>query len=297
MKVEVKKIDATRRELKFEVPKDRVSKTLEAVFQDIGKVAKIKGFRPGKAPRHLLESQHGSLAREEAIKKIIPEIYQEGIDQEKITPMDLPDIEDVSFKDGGITFTAKLDIRPEIKIKNYKGITIQRKSSQVTDEELNKTLEFFKKGQGDQDVTVDDAFVRGLGYPNLEDFKSSIRRQMEMDKDRQNRADVENQIIEHLLKESTLTVPQSAITKQLEHRMEDYQKRMKSQGIPAEEFQKKEEEMRKEMRPVAEKDIKVYLILDHIGKEEKITIAQNENMFNRVMEYLLREAKWNDGKS
>ncbi|MDZ4242556.1 MAG: trigger factor family protein, partial [Candidatus Omnitrophota bacterium] len=74
MKVSVKKVDSLRRELKFEIPRDRVSKKLEEIYAELGKVAKIRGFRPGKAPRHLLEQHHGPLAREEMLKKLIPEV-------------------------------------------------------------------------------------------------------------------------------------------------------------------------------------------------------------------------------
>src|SRR3989338_3499253 len=218
MKIEVKKIDATKRELKFEIPKDRVTKTMEEIYTEVGKGAKIKGFRPGKAPRHLVEAHYGKLVQEETIKKIIPEVYHEGIEKENISPIDLPEIEDVHFKDGVISFKARLDIRPEVKIKDYKGIKITRKDSQVTDEEINKTLEFFKKGQGKEDLAIDDNFAKGLGFPGLEDFKNSLRRQLEVDKDRQNRLDLENQIIEHLLKEAALVVPQAAVEKQAEQR-------------------------------------------------------------------------------
>ncbi len=297
MKLEVKKIDATCRELKFEVPKERVSQKMEEIFQEIGKSAQIKGFRPGKAPRHLLEVHHGKLAQEETLKQLIPEIYQEGLDREKITPMDLPEIHDVSFKDGMIAFSAKLDIRPEVKIKNYKGIFVQRKSSTVSEEEIDKMLEFIKKGQGDQEISLDDAFARGLGFPALSDFKLSLRRQMEMDCDRQNRVDVENQVVEYLLKEVNLPVPQAVMNRQLEHRLEETQKRFHSQGMKEDDIRKKKDEMRKDLRPLVEKDLKIYLIMEHIAKQENIQIPEGENLFKKVIEFLLREAKWEEAKT
>mgnify|MGYP001603464934 FL=1 len=54
MKVVVKKVDAVKREMQFDIPKERVSQKLSEIYQDIGRVARIKGFRPGKAPRHLI---------------------------------------------------------------------------------------------------------------------------------------------------------------------------------------------------------------------------------------------------
>jgi FKBP-type peptidyl-prolyl cis-trans isomerase (trigger factor) len=294
MKLEVKKVDATKREMKFEVPKERVSQKLDEVYSELGKVAKIKGFRPGKIPRHVLESQHGKLAREETIKKIIPEVYQEGIAKENLRPLDMPEIHDVSFKDGIISFTAKLDIRPEVKIKNYKKIPVKRKDSKVTDEELNKTLEYFKKGQGDKEVTLDDAFARGLGYPTFEEFKNFLRRQMEMDKERHNRMDVENQVVEYLLKNASLHVPQSVVKKQLEHRLSEIHERMHRQGMPEEEIKKKETQMGKDMEAQSEKDVKAFLIMEKIAETENIHVHQNENLFQKVTEFLLKEAEWKE---
>ncbi len=296
MLLEVKKVDPIRRELKFQIGKERVTARLEEVYKELGKVAKIKGFRPGKAPRHLLESEHSHVAQEEVLKSLIPEAYQEAIEKEKLDPIDMPDINDVSFKDGVITFTAKLDIRPEVQVKDYKQINVKRKSSQVTDEEINKTLEYFKKGQGEKEVALDDTFARGLGYPSFDDFKKSLSRQLEMDKDRHNRLDIENQIVEDLLKHSKLMVPQSLVKKQLEHRMKETTNRLKSQGMSDEEIQKREEQMKKELTEAIDKDIKLYFIFAKIAELEKIEIAQNENIPAKVMEFLLKEAKWEEAK-
>lgn len=293
MKVEVKKVDALKRELRFEIPKDRVKQKMDAVYEAIGREAKIRGYRPGKAPRHVLESHHGRLAQEETIKQIIPEAYQEGLQKEKILPIDLPEIEDVNFKDGIITFTAKLDIKPEIKLKNYKGIKVERKDLKVTEEEINKTLEFFKKGQGgDKEVVLDDAFAHGLGYPSFEDFKKFLIRQMEMDKDRQNRGDIETQIIDDLIGQAKFTVPQTLLDRQLEKRLLEAKRHWRSHGTSDEDLAKKEPEMRKELEPMVERDIKAYLIFDKIAELENIQVGEKESMPAKVMELLLKEAKW-----
>ena len=297
MKVEVKKVDSLKRELRFEVPKDRVSKTMEEVYQAISKVAKIKGYRPGKAPRNVIVSTHAKIAQEETIKKLIPEVYHEGVEKEKIDAIDLPEIGDVNLKDGILTFTAKLDIRPEINIKNYKKIKIQRKSAKVTDEDINKTLEILKQGQGkDKEVVVDDDFARGLGFPNLAEFKQALTRQLEMDKDRQNRMDVENQLVDALLKETKFTVPQSMAKKQMDYRLYEARQHYKSQGMAETEIQKKETELREQLKDAVERDVKVYLIFQEIAKQEKITTAQGENIMTKVMEFLLKEADWQEIK-
>ena len=297
MKVAVKKIDGVKRELKFEIPKERVAETFEEVYKELGKVIKVKGFRPGKIPRHILESQHSDTAKDEVFRKIVPKVYHEGIAQENLTPLDLPEIADIDFKDGKITFTAKLDIKPEVVIDAYKGIKVKRKSAEVTEEEINKTLEYFKKGQGQDgknEIEINDSFARGLGYPSLEEFKKSLARQLEIDKDRQNRMDVENQVIESLLKKAKLTVPESLVRKQIEHRIEDQKQRLKNQGLSNEEIEKKTKEMRTELLAPVEREVKVYLILDKIATAENIEVGERENLPAKVIEFLLKEAKWEE---
>src|ERR1700690_3729242 len=135
MKVEVKKVDALKREMKFEIPREKVTEAMDSVYLEIGKHAKVKGFRPGKVPRHILINSHGQLAKDETIKKIIPQAYHDGINQQKLNPIDMPEITDVNLKDCVLTFTATLDIRPEVTVNKYKGISVERKKSEVTDEE------------------------------------------------------------------------------------------------------------------------------------------------------------------
>ncbi len=304
MKIEVKKIDAVRRELKFEVPKERVLQKFDEVYQEFGKSAKVKGFRPGKVPRHILESQHGKLAEEEVAKKLIPEVYQEGIEREKIMPIDLPEILDVHFREGAVTFTAKLDVKPDVKVSDYKGIQVKRKSSNVGEDDINKTLELFRKQQGlssgqEKGATegaVDDAFARGLGFPSLEELRKSLSRQLEMEKDRQNRLDLENQIVEHLLKKAKLVTPQSLVNRQFERRLDDIKYRLKSQGLSEEEIKKKEEEVGPQLRERVEKDVRIYLIFDKIAELENIAVKGEENLAVKVMEFLLKEAKWEEAK-
>lgn len=298
MKIDVKKVDALKREIYFEVPKDRVSKTMDEVYDSVSKVAKVKGFRQGKVPRNILVNTHGKAVQEETIKRLIPEVYHEGLHKENIDPIDLPEIVDVNLKDGALTFIAKLDIRPEVKVKNYKGIKVQRKPSKVTEEDINKTFEILKKGQGGdgKETVVDDAFARGMGFPNLAEFKDALSRQLEMDKDRQSRLDVEQQIVDALLKDSKFMVPQSLLKKQMEYRLQDARKHYKSHGMADEEIKKKETELREQLKDAVERDVRVYLIFQEIAKSENISAGQNENIMLKVMELLMKEADWQEAK-
>ncbi len=293
MKVEIKKIDATQRELRFEIPQETVTQKTEDVYKDIAKVAKVKGFRKGKVPRKILESHYAQTAQEEVVKQLIPEAYQQGIQEQNLVPIDMPDIAGVDFKDGAITFKAVLNIKPEVKIKDYKGLKITRKSSQATEEDINKTLDYFKQSQGkDKEVNIDDDFAKGLGFPSLEEFKKTLSRQIEMDKDRQNRLDVENQIAENLFKKAKINISKSLVKKQTDHRLTEEKQRMKKQGMSEENIKKQEELLAKELPQKVEREIKIYLILDKIAELENLEIKEGENLPNKVLEFLFKEAQW-----
>jgi len=298
MKVNVKKIDATRREIKFEIPQDRVMQTMNDVYDSIGKKAKVKGFRVGKAPRPVVEAEHAALAEEETIRKIIPQVYQEALDSEQLAPLDLPEIRDVELKDGAMRFTAVIDVKPDVRVKNYKGIRVKRKTSRVTDEEMNKTLDYFRQNQGvdKKSEEMDDSFARGLGYPDFAAFKQTLMRQLEMDKDRQNRIDIENQIVSALLKDAKLAVPQTLVKKQIEEKLKEARQRMQSQNLSAQDMAKQEESLRKNLKEPVERDVKTYLIFDKIAQLEGIQVAQGESMPAKVMSFLLKEAHWENAQ-
>src|SRR3989338_2279576 len=173
---EVKKLDACKRQIDIEISREIVDKKLEDILDDINKKATVKGFRPGKAPRYAIENKHGNQAREEAIKDLISDSYQEALEKEALKPIDLPEIFDVELKEGILSYKAKVEVKPEVQIKDYRGLKINRKEIKVTSEEIQKAVEYLKTGQGlGKDVPADDAFAKGLGYPSIKNLEESIR--------------------------------------------------------------------------------------------------------------------------
>lgn len=303
MKVAVKKVDALGRELTFDVPHERVTKKLDQVYKAIGKNAVVKGFRKGKAPRNVLEKVHGNLAREEMLKGLIPEIYHEGLEQEKLAPIDLPEISNVDLKDSGLTFTATLDLRPEITIKEYKGLKVKHGEKDVTDEDVNKMIEMFKQTPGQEkdekkkddkkkDVEIDDEFAKKMGFKTVDEFKEALKKQLAFDKERQARMQEEEQLIEKLLKNTKMDVPKSLVKRQVYARMEQMAKMMSQQGLGEEEMKKKMEESKKDLEKSAEKDVKVFLTLQEIAKLENIQAEKEQELIPKVLDFLFKEAQW-----
>ncbi|MFH1655367.1 MAG: trigger factor [Candidatus Omnitrophota bacterium] len=293
MKTTLKKIDVCKREMIIDLPKEVVDKKFDDVYKEIQKKAHIKGFRPGMAPMPMVQAQHSKLAREEVIKDLIPNSYREALEKEKLMPVNLPEVSDVAFKEGGFSFKATFEIIPEVKIKKHKGLDVKRKKAAVTDEDVNKSLDFLRESKGlDKNVTFDDSFAKGLGYLDLNELKETIKKQLDLAKAQQTRIDMENQIIQQLLKNSELEVPKSSIEKQLDYLVQEAKHRMTMQGTKKEEVESKDKELREQLRQTAINDVKVYFILDKIAELENIQVEKPEQKASRVIEFLLKEAKW-----
>ncbi|MGE5308524.1 MAG: trigger factor [Deltaproteobacteria bacterium] len=288
MKTEVKKISDSEKELFIEVTGDVVKNKFEDVFKRIGQEAKIKGFRPGKAPREMIEKEYSGLAHEQVLKELIPELYDQAVEKEKISAVDMPRITDVKLERSKLSFKANVEITPEIDIKDYKGIKIKYKKVAISPEDIKKSVDSLKERRKAE--TVDDTLARTLGYPNLAEMEKYIERQLAAQKDQAQHAEVEQQVIDVLTKKVEVKLPQSLVNKQLEDSVKHAKMELAMQGIPKEMISEREGELRKELEPQARNQVKVYLILSAIARKENI--QPDQQMPRNVMELLFREADW-----
>lgn len=141
MKSKVRYTNNSECHFEVEIPADVVDRTVAEVYKEIKKYAKIPGFRIGNVPHDLLEKYHGEQAREETLKRLIPTGYRQVLVEKQISVVGLPEISDIVFDKGkNLSFKAKVDIRPRIKLKKYKGISVKGKKVEVTNEEAEATL-------------------------------------------------------------------------------------------------------------------------------------------------------------
>jgi len=289
MKVSVNKVNELTRELHIEVPKEKVTDTLNQVYEEIQKTAKIPGFRPGTAPRHILEKHHAKLAQEEVVKHLLPETYQAALEQEKLEVLSLPEISELKMGPGsGLQYKATVEIRPTIEIKEYKSIKIKKRATDVTDEDLSKTLDEIKKMRNAQEIN--EEFAHGLGYGSLGEFKDALKRQLGAQKEQQNRAQYERDVIDYLFKHSKFTVPESLVKRRYQELKDELNNYLAQGKLPKDEIEKKEKEFEQRLQDQAHEQVKTFLLLDEIAKRENI--ARDDSMPTKTMEFLFKNAEW-----
>jgi len=141
MKVSVEEINSIKKKMSVEVPEDRVIKEVDSFYRELSRKAKIKGFRPGKVPRNILERHFKDYVKAEVIQKLIQESYPQALSEAKLHPISNPFI-DPGEMEGGKPFqyAATIEIKPEIKLEGYIGLKIEGKKEEVKDEEVEERL-------------------------------------------------------------------------------------------------------------------------------------------------------------
>jgi trigger factor len=131
-----------RRELDLEIPADEVSKAMERVTKEFAKVARIPGFRPGKAPMTLIRRRFADNIKGEVLQSLVPEHVEKAVSEQKLTPVSQPQVEKLDFSDGQpLKFRAVFEVLPEFELGNYKDLQLEMPAMEVNDEDVAKTLE------------------------------------------------------------------------------------------------------------------------------------------------------------
>src|ERR1051326_3917795 len=142
MKVEVEKQPGSVSKLQIELPADEVAKEWDAIANNFARFAKIPGYRPGKAPRAVIDKRFRKEIQDEVTKKLVSKSYREAIEQKKLRVASLTNVEQVHFGDDkSMRYEATIVTAPEFKLPDYKNVSVQLPDTKVTEEKINATLE------------------------------------------------------------------------------------------------------------------------------------------------------------
>jgi trigger factor len=131
-----------RRELDLEIPADDVTKATERVAKEIARVARVPGFRPGKAPISLIKRRFADDIKGEVLQSLVPEKVEKAVAEQKLSPVSQPQVEKLDFNEGQpLKFRAVFEVLPEFELGTYKGLEIEMPEMDVRDEDVNKALE------------------------------------------------------------------------------------------------------------------------------------------------------------
>lgn len=371
--IKMEELSLVKKKLSFEVPWSEVKEELDAVYRDLGKKAKIKGFRPGKIPRKVLESHFKEHAEEETITNVVNKYYWQTLEDKGIMALSRPDITQDGFKENiNFTFTASFETEPDFEPKGYNGIELEKDKIQITEGDLENRLKEIRQmfatmeevkdnraaavgdyvtidfagsldGEAHQELKadnhllelgskrfipgfeehlvgmengetktinikfpedyhekkfagkdviftvtikdikekklpeIDESFIKNFDkYNSLDELKNDVRKTLEQDCQRLTETNLQNKIIEIILKENAFEVPPSLIEKQIFYMMADTQKRMTSAGMDENSAMELSFKMHDKFKEEAEKVVKSFLLLKKIAQKEAIQVEETD---------------------
>ena len=148
MEIAVENLSELTRKLTITLPKETVGPALDKAFAKINKEVRLKGFRRGKIPQSVLEKNFRDQIQAEVGEKLVQETYFDAVEKEGLEPVVHPEIAEHRFpEDGTFVYVAMVDIKPQIDLKEYKGLEVEKPVLTVGEEEVDKELTLLQRHQ------------------------------------------------------------------------------------------------------------------------------------------------------
>lgn len=140
-KVTIEELSPVRKRMQVEVSAEHVRAELDRHFSQLGDRSRIRGFRPGKAPRAVLEKMFGDQVRREVVSHLVEESFYRAVESNHLDVVGTPEIEADDLTAGGaLTYKATVDVRPQIVLTDMQGLEVGRPSAEVSDEQIERVV-------------------------------------------------------------------------------------------------------------------------------------------------------------
>ena len=149
MNVNIENTSALRRKMTIEIEPDEINRELDRAYNELKRSVVLKGFRPGHAPRPLLERFFGDQVRGDVTQKLVKEFTEKALEENSLTPVIPPEIvtEETDLKKT-LKFSAVFDLKPELEVKDYQDLKVQTPTIEVTDDEVDAELSRMRERRG-----------------------------------------------------------------------------------------------------------------------------------------------------
>ncbi|MEK5426947.1 trigger factor [Cytobacillus sp. FSL R7-0680] len=163
MSAKFEKLEGNQGVLTIEVDAEKLNEGLDAAFKKVVKQVNVPGFRKGKMPRSLFEKRFGvESLYQDAVDFLLPEAYANAIDETGIEPVDRPEIDVEQIEKGkALIFTAKVTVKPEVELGEYKGLEVEKFDTEVTDEDVENELKGLQEKQAELVVKEEGTAEQG----------------------------------------------------------------------------------------------------------------------------------------
>jgi len=184
MQVTVEDLNSVKKILHIEIPEDKVISELDASYKNLKKTAKVKGFRPGKTPRSVLERMFKKDVLADVSSKLIQNSFVDAIKETQLNIVGNPKLDPPGLKEKGpYKYDATIEVRPEIEDIDFKELTLKKTLYKISDEEINAQLKMLQKSLAQQKTIDEDRPIKKddfalIDYEGFKDGKPFAETQM-----------------------------------------------------------------------------------------------------------------------
>lgn len=174
MKIDIDNLSSTQRKIRVELPGEAVDKEFVRVYENLGRHAKIKGFRPGKVPRSVLQGIYGDEVKGQVLSRLVERSLGEVIKDRGLKVIAEPEVEAETLEEGrAFAFSALVEVKPDVEAKNYFGLELKKVKLSVNDEQVESALGRLREAHA-QLVPVEDRSIVERGDFVTLDFSGTI---------------------------------------------------------------------------------------------------------------------------
>src|SRR5919107_1193104 len=314
MAANVTKLEDNKVRLDVEVPPEAVRAGVEAKVRELGRQVRVPGFRPGKAPRRVIENHLGrDYIYYEALQERLPTWYSEAVVETDLRPIDRPEIhfDDPLDEEEGFRFSATVEVRPEATLGDYKGVEVPRREVEISDEDVEEQLEELRNQFGvtfpldyaeeslrgesvlfnvhvkeikERDLPpLDDEFVKEASeFETLDELRAAVREQLEAAAEQRVDGEFRGRVLDVVAEGAEVEVPGVMVHEKAHEMVDSFERSIRSQGMEPEQYYQlagtNHAEFEQRVSPDAEDTVKKELVLDAIAAAENITADEEEVM-------------------
>lgn len=283
MAISIENLGGIKREVTLTIPVESINEEKQKRFQRLSSQVRIDGFRRGKVPPKVLQDRYGTAVYSEVLNELINKVYTDALKAEKIVPAGMPNITPVEEKldeTKPFSFVASFDVFPEIELKDFSLLSIEKPHSVVRDVDIDQAIERVreqratKNDNGEKQLPeLTDEFIATLGVQGgLEALKTEVRKNLERELKYALRNKVKASVIEQLVAAHDFEIPEALIDQEAERMREESKRyfkqmntKMKMPEIPLDLFKEN-----------AKKNVKIALLFSEILEKKHITATQEK---------------------
>jgi FKBP-type peptidyl-prolyl cis-trans isomerase (trigger factor) len=309
--LEYKQIEKSKNKYVYEVTisREKFESTREGISKNLAKSVRIQGFRPGKAPKNLLDKEVSSKSLTESINALLPEAALEVIQKEGLNPISSLNYDLKTFDEtGDIIFTFTLINQPDVNSADFKNIKVEQKTSTVEDAEIELVIKNIIKSslprekweknilphvhsEGEEhdpnhihdDITITDDLIEQIGYEEEKTFdgmKLKVKETLEKLKKEEADNEFASKVITEAIRIADFEVPQDFIDREVHAKYHQFEERLKQLKLDKDSYIKTQgtsmEELEKQWREQSKMDIAADLLLVNMAVKENLTPSDDE---------------------